>query len=352
MKSRTIFLIVFVLLGGLMLSSCRGSIGTASWPGVSSSGDTLYLSYATGVYSIRITDGNLTWRFPSETKNTIQFYAPILPADSQLIVGDYSNTLYSIDPQNGNQKWVFDDVKGRFIASANTSGDFILAPCTDNNLYAINQKGLLQWTFSESKQPLWAQPVTNGDLVYQGSMDHSLYAVNVSNGNLAWKLDLDGAVVYAPLLADGILYIPTLADTVYAVDTSTQKVLWQFKTDEEVWGIPVMQDGILYFADLSGQIYALDAQSGQVSWRIDAGGSVAGSAGVTSEGLVFLTETGDVLMVNFEGVKQWTRSIDGQLYGTPAIGEDRIVVPVVGGEELLVTFDFNGNQVWTFVPPK
>ena len=73
---------------------------------------------------------------------------------------------------------------------------------------------------------------------------------------------------------------------------------------------------------------------------------------MTSEGLVFLTETGDVLLVNFEGVKQWTRSIDGQLYGTPTVGEDRIVVPVVGGEELLVTYDFRGNQVWTFVPPK
>jgi outer membrane protein assembly factor BamB len=228
----------------------------------------------------------------------------------------------------------------------------ILAPCTDNNLYAINQQGLLQWTFSESKQPLWAQPVTNGDLVYQGSMDHSLYAINLSSGNLAWKVDLDGAVVYAPLLEDGVLYIPTLADTLYAVDTSTQRVLWQFKTDEEVWGVPVIQDGILYFADLSGQIYALDAQSGRLAWRVDAGGSVAGSAGMTSEGLVFLTETGDVLLVNFEGVKQWTRSIDGQLYGTPTVGEDRIVVPVVGGEELLVTYDFRGNQVWTFVPPK
>jgi outer membrane protein assembly factor BamB len=68
--------------------------------------------------------------------------------------------------------------------------------------------------------------------------------------------------------------------------------------------------------------------------------------------VVAATETGDVVLVSFDGVKQWTRSIEGKLYGQPAIGEDRIVVSVMGGENLLVAFDFRGNQVWTFAPPK
>ena len=79
---------------------------------------------------------------------------------------------------------------------------------------------------------------------------------------------------------------------------------------------------------------------------------MVGSAGITEEGLFFATEEGDVLMTSFDGVKQWTRSVEGSLYSTPAIGDDRVIVSVVGGENLLVAFDFRGNEVWTFNPPK
>jgi outer membrane protein assembly factor BamB len=352
MKYRTLLLIAFFLIGGMLLSSCQGAIGTASWPGLSTDEDTLYLSYGPKIYSIRISDGTLIWGFPSETKNTIQFYAPAYPADGQLIVGDFANRLYSIDHQNGSQQWTFDQAKGRWIASVTVVDDIILAPSADNSLYALNLQGQIQWQFEGSSEPLWAQPVANGSLVYQGSMDHTLYAINLTSGTEAWNLELDGAIVYAPLLSDGVLYVVTLADTVYAIDTTSRRILWQFKTDEEVWGVPALHDGTLYFADLKGQIYAVATESGQQAWKMEAGGPVVGSIGLTPDGFVVITETGDVLLVSFEGTKQWTRSIEGKLYGVPAIGDDRIVVPVVEGEQLLVAYDFRGNQVWTFVPPK
>ncbi len=164
--------------------------------------------------------------------------------------------------------------------------------------------------------------------------------------------ELDGAMVSAPLLVDGILYVPTMADTIHAIRTSDQKTMWQFTTEDEAWGTPVLYEEKLFVADLKGNISALDINTGKPVWSVSAGGAVVGSGGLTPDGVVFVTEEGDVLLVSFDGVKQWTRSIDGKLYGVPAIGDDCIVVSVVGGEQLLVAYDFRGNEIWTFAPPK
>ena len=55
-------------------------------------------------------------------------------------------------------------------------------------------------------------------------------------------------------------------------------------------------------------------------------------------------------MVSIDGIKQWTRSVEGKLYGDPVVGTDLIVVAITGGEQLLVAYDFKGNEEWTFTP--
>ena len=357
MKQRYLTLILVILLGAIFLTSCSGAMGASSWPGLSLADDNLYLSYSTSVFALNINDGGIIWRFPSETKNTIQFYAPVAVSNEQLVVGDYGKSLYSIDPKTGSQRWSFNGAKGRWIAGAVitdalNNGNITLAPNGDNNLYALTAEGQLLWTFEGSTEALWAQPVVFEGKAYQVSMDHSLYAIDLKTGTQDWSLKLDGAMVHAPLLSEGVLYISTFGNTLHAIQVNNQVTKWQFKTDDEVWGTPVLHAGNLYFADLSGKIYAVKAQDGSLVWTMNAGGPVAGSAVLTSDGLVFLTETGDVMLVNFEGAKQWTRSIEGKLYGNALIGNDRIIVPVVGKESLLVAYDLRGNEIWSFFPPK
>jgi len=354
MKYRKSIYIAIFLIGAVLFSSCSGSgsIGNSSWPGTSANGDTLYLSNSTAVYAIRMADGNLTWKFPAEAKNTTHFYAPVYSSGDQLIVGDYLNTLYSINPQTGAQNWTFTEATGRYIGGVLVTEDQILAPVSNSNLYALSTSGQKQWVFEDSTQALWAQPVSDGSLIYQASMDHHVYAVDPGTGEQAWNLELDGAVVYAPLLDDGTLYATTLSGTVYAINTDDHQILWQSAIDSGGWGSPVMNEGTLYLGDLSGKIYAVNSVDGSQLWKVEAGGPVVGCGNLTPDGVVFVTETGDVVLVGFDGIKKWTRSIEGKLYGRPAIGDDRIVVSVLNGENLLVAYDFSGNEVWTFVPAK
>ena len=80
--------------------------------------------------------------------------------------------------------------------------------------------------------------------------------------------------------------------------------------------------------------------------------SIAGAPGVLPEGLVFGSETGELIMIDFEGKKIWEEKIEGQLYGMPVVSDDTIVVGVAGGEFLLAAYDFEGNQIWQFTPEK
>jgi outer membrane protein assembly factor BamB len=359
MKSRLLVITLIILISSLFLSSCRGAIGATSWPGLSldQDTDTLYVSYSTGVFAIRIQDGNLLKRYPLEPDNKRLFFAPPAVVGDLVVVGDYAGTTsgldYRLESQGSDvlELWSFSDGNGRLIGSELGLDEMILVPSGNHNLYALDLQGNQQWVFEESEEALWAQPVSDGEFVYQASMDHNLYALNVSNGSKVWSMDVGGAVVYSPLLdEEGVLYVVTLADELIAVQASNHRELWRAETSEEVWGTPVLKDGKLFLGDLSGTIYAFDASTGGLEWKLDAGGAVAGSGGITPEGLVFATEEGDVLMVSFDGVKQWTRNVEGKIYGAPAVGNSRIIVAVTGGDDLLVAFDFNGNQEWIFTP--
>ncbi|MCJ7626051.1 MAG: PQQ-like beta-propeller repeat protein [Anaerolineaceae bacterium] len=359
MKSRLIGITLIIMIGSIFLSSCMGAIGAVSWPGLSLDQDTetLYVSNSTGVFAIRMQDGNMLKRFPVEPDNKRLFFAPPAVIGDLVVVGDYAGTLsgldYRLESQGSDalESWNFSDGNGRMIASALGIDELILVPSGNHNLYALDLQGNQQWVFDESEEGLWAQPVSDGEYVYQASMDHNLYAVKVSNGSKEWSIDVGGAVVYSPLLdEDGVLYVVTLADELIAIQTLNQRELWRAETTEEVWGTPVLKDGILFVGDLSGTIYAFEAATGYLEWKVDAGGAVAGSGGITPEGLVFATEEGDVMLVSFDGVKQWTRNVEGKIYGAPAVGTDLVVVALTGGENLLVAFDFNGNQEWIFTP--
>lgn len=358
MKSRLV-VITLILISSIFLSSCAGAIGATSWPGLTVDQDTetLYVSFSTGVFAIRIQDGKMLKRFPAEPDNKRNFFAPPIVVGDLVVVGDYAGSLSALDYRLESQgsdvleRWDFSDGNGRLIASVLGLDELILVPSGDHNLYALDLQGNLQWVFDESEEGLWAQPVSDGEYIYQASMDHNLYAVRVSNGSKVWNMDVGGAVVYSPLLdEEGVLYVVTLADELIAIQTSNHRELWRAETSEQVWGTPVQKDGKLFLGDLSGTIYAFDAATGRLEWKVDAGGAVAGSGGITPEGLVFATEEGDVLLVSFDGVKQWTRSVDGKIYGAPVVDSNLVFVAVTGGENLVVAFDLNGNEEWSFTP--
>jgi outer membrane protein assembly factor BamB len=292
------------------------------------------------------------WRFPEKAGKG--FYAtPALTTDGQLIVGGYDNILYSINPQNGTQNWTY-TVSGldRWISGALASGEDIYAPNVNRFLYDLDLHGAVKWKH-ETTNANWATPAADDTTLYLPSMDHFLYAIDKKNGTQKWKVDLGGAIAGSPTLSkDGVLYAGTMNNEVVAVDAASGQVSWRFPTSGGVWSSPVIQDKVIYFGDLKGTFYGVDTTTRKATVQITPDGPIVSTPLLLKDRIVFVTESGSVQAIDFSGKILWNHTINGKLYTTPVQAGDHILVAVTQGDQLLAALDQNGNQVWSFTPPK
>jgi outer membrane protein assembly factor BamB len=352
MKNKRIFALILVVFVGMFLSSCTGGVSDINWPGITATDSIVYIASASEVIAMKVSDNSLLWRWPSKVDAMKVYYAPPGIADAQLLVGDYSKTITSLDPNSGNEKWTFTSAKGGFVASPTLVGDTLLIPSVDKKLYALDLQGNLRWTFTTG-QMLWANPVSDGKRVYQAAMDRSLYAIDLVTGEKIWQTQINGAAISAPALSeDGYLFLGNLANEFLCIDAGSGKILWTYNTKGAVWSKPTISSGYVYFGDFAGMIYALNAQTGTVKWSTDTGSPVIASPALLPDKLVFLKENGEVQAVNFDGKSIWSHTIKGKLYSTPAVVNEIIYIPVTTGDSLLVMMDFNGNVVGSFIAPK
>jgi outer membrane protein assembly factor BamB len=350
MKKKIIIIIMFVMLA-LSLSACSGMLNASGWPGISGDEDSVYVAYANQVYALRLKDGSLNWRYPEKVEAARTYYANPAINGSNVIVGDYKNTLSAINIQTGTETWTFEGASNRYIGGALVVGDTILAPNADHNLYALDLNGNLKWKFT-AKQALWSTPIVNEDVVYLSSMDHFLYAINIKSGQSIWEVDMGGAIVYSPSFDTDTIFVATLANEVVAVNANSGAIIWKNKSEVGLWSQPVYNNGVVYYGDTAGKIFAVSATDGSAIWDYVMGEMVSGAPAVMPDGVVFAGENGKLVALDFNGNILWTRSITGKLYTGPVIVDGLLVLGISQGEEVIRAYDFNGNEIWKFTPEK
>lgn len=352
MKISRLPLIFLMLAAALFLGACSGAISASSWPGLSADQNNAYIAHNQYVFSVRLSDGTMVWRFPEKAGTGFYATPSLSPDGKQLVVGGFDKVLYSLKTDSGQTNWTFNGSSDRWISGDLVSGTTIYAPSGDHSLYALDLTGKQLWKYTTGYS-LWAQPAKDDQRLYQPSMDHFLYALSQDKGELIWKTDLGGAILGTPAMGpDGTLYVGTLSNEMFAVNSSDGKIVWRTPTTGGVWSGPVLQGKNLYFGDLSGNFYSMDT-TGKIAWKIQPDGPITGSPLLIKSGLVFGTEAGTLDAVDFNGKILWNRPINGKLYTTPVLAGDKILVTPVSTEAaLLFAFDQNGNQLWTFTPPK
>ncbi len=359
MNYKKLKLLSVLVLGSLLLTAC-GAISSANWPGVSldPSGKYVYAAYGTYVFKVDVSNGSMTWRYP-EAAGTKQFFAPPGVGDSLIVVGDINDGLTGLDASTKAEKWPTNTLaQGKWIAGSIVVGNSVLAPSSDNNVFALStQDGKELWKYT-AKGPFWATPVSDGKVVFAASMDHFLYALNVSDGSLVWEKDLGGACINGlTLTKEGTIYLSTLANEVLSINSSNGNINWRFQAKGSLWAVPVEDNGTVYIGDLNNKVYAINSSDGSSKWEVDGGAPITSAPAITPDGLIFATENGTVFAMNFSGAKSWSQTINsGKLYSAPVVTTGNLVVigilPNAATDPLLVAYDFTGKQAWTFVMPK
>jgi outer membrane protein assembly factor BamB len=349
MKKQHISIMVLFLLT-LVLSACVPGPRVTGAPGITAAADRTYVGYGSYVYALDNRNGTISWRYPDEQNNQIVFYSQPLVTGDSVYIGDLANNFYKLDAETGEMVWTFSGAKGYYIGRAAENDGVVFAPSNDGTLYALDGSGELLWSF-ETGHYLWAQPLISDNTIFLGSMDHHLYALSLG-GEERWSTELSGAIVSAPIASEdgGTLYVGTLGKEIVALDAASGDILWQFQTEASVWGSPLQHADGLFFADSAGNLYSLSDDGSETRWQLEAGGALIGGLAMIEDGFVLATEAGLVKAFDFDGSPIWEATLEGEVYQSPAVSGENLLVGTINGDRLVYAFNLAGVQLWSMTP--
>jgi outer membrane protein assembly factor BamB len=366
MRKKLIF-ITTILLGAFLLSACAGGpVHGATWPGLATDGNLIYLADGPFLYAVSLGDGRQIWRYPAERKNELVFYStPAVTPDGLVIIGSAGtdHSLIALNPTDINpdtnapfEAWRFTGAKDHWMAAPLVFENKLFAVNGDGNLYVLDlqdERSSKEATIVElDAGRLWSQPITDGERVYITSLDHLVIAVDATTYKVLWHENLGGAVPGSAVLGeDGNLYVGSLASQLEKFDPATGKHETVLKAENWVWSTPSLDGESLYFGDVAGNLYSYNTSTGDLNWSpVKPDAAIPASPLVREDYILLATESGSVFAVDREGKVLWNQPIGGKIYTTPIRVGDLTVVAPLETDFYLVALDPNGRQVWTFTP--
>lgn len=363
---------IFLLLISLFLVGCGSRVNNANWPGMTSDGSRIYVAYGPGVLAYDVESQRTLWTFPTETRAGLFFYAAPSVQDERVIFGDYGVaggmfsptirvSVYAVDG-DGNPIWPENnmDATASIVAPPLQVGNQVFVGSSDNKLLALDATtGQQEWVF-ETGHSIWGQPTYKDGTLYVASLDKTAYALNAADGSLKWQANLSGALPSQMVTDSDLVYVSSFDRQVHALEVDTGTERWSAPAEDWVWGAPTLAGDTLFYGDIKGNLYAVSATSGEAIWQKTAVGAIQTNVLVV-DNVVYVasggnSETGLGSLAAFaadSGEQLWQKETSGPLYTAPVIVNDMLVVAVTGttAPDLLIGFDFDGNQLWTVPHP-
>ena len=366
--------ILIFILATIVLAGCSTSFATGNWPGLSSDGQKVYVSYGTGVAAYDVASQSQAWTFPDEASRIPIFAAPSV-ADQRIIIADFGApggffspgnvvTIYALEEtSSGNLStiWSANEVtQASIVAPPLQIDDSVFLGTADNHVLALDAiNGTLLWDF-EVGNSVWGQPTYKDGTIFVAVLDKKVYAIDAESGAAVWDepATLEGALASRPIVDSDLIYVSSFDGQLHALSISNGELVWSANGQDWIWGAPALVDGVLYFVDVQGNAYAVDSETGDELWSQSIGLAVQTSPVVVndvmyiaSEGMAE-TEVGTLTaLATADGRQLWQQTTPAPLYTTPVVAADTIVVALESETALLIGFDLEtGSQQWQYLP--
>jgi outer membrane protein assembly factor BamB len=347
-------LLSLIGMAALALSAC-GTATKVSWPGLAADANNAYLANGNLLHAARLSDGLQLWSFPEKSSGQAFISNPVIAPDGQVLIASAGtdNGVYSLDPQTGRENWPAPLVAdNHWVAPPLVVGDTLYAANNNGSLYAAElETGFLKWSLPLADS-LWSAPTYNGKLIFAASLDHTLYAVDPVRQRVVWQRDLEGSAPgSATISSDGTtVYVGSFGSKVFALDAESGEVRWTAEARDWVWGAPAESGDTVFAADLTGRVYSLASADGQNAWpSLVPDGAIIADPVVLDDGVLVATESGSLYAFDSQGSKVWDITVGGQIYTTPVIIGDKILVAPMKGDSLISAVSLDGKLLpWTF----
>lgn len=215
----------------------------------------------------------------------------------------------------------------------------LLVGSADYRLHAVADAGRKLWAYQTGGR-VYSSPLPNGDDVYFGSDDGKLYKVDVDSGTLVWEFTTGDKIRSSPALADGRVYFASFDGSLYAIDAQGGQLVWQASLAKFTRSSPAVADGKVFIGDEGGVMQAFDATSGSPLWKSEKlAGFISNCPVVTSAGVLFGSESGELALVATDGATRWTKSLGTRLTGQPLATRSQLYLPTETGLQVLKLAD-------------
>ncbi len=347
-------LFTLIVLAALALSAC-GAAPNVSWPGLAADANNAYLANGHVLYAARLSDGLKLWSFPEKSGAQVFVSNPVIGTGGQVLVASAGadNGVYSLDPANGRENWAAPLVaNNHWVASPLVVGDTVYAANNNGSLYAAElETGFMKWSLPLAGS-LWSAPTSNGKLIFVTSLDHRVYAVDPESKQVAWQVDLAGSAPgSAAVSSDGsTVYVGSFGKKVFALDAASGAIRWTAETQDWVWGAPAQSGDSVFAADINGRLYSLGTVHGKNAWpSLSPDGAITASPVALADGVLVATESGSLFAFDGTGTKSWDINVGGQIYTTPVISGDMILVAPMKADFLIRAVSPDGKLLpWEF----
>lgn len=214
-------------------------------------------------------------------------------------------------------------------------------------LRLFRQPGLEPLTPFAAGDEVTAAAAFYRDRVYYADWEGVLRARSL-RGARVFEYRTRAEVTASPLATARRVYLAGRDGYLYSL-THEGELEWAFEAGGHISAGPTLYRGMLFAASESGWLFALEPTSGKLIYKVETGPIHAHIP--AAEGLLILpTWAGEVHA--FDPLMRevlWTYDVEGELWGSPAVGEGRVYV--AGWSGVLYALDLlTGDEVWTAEP--
>lgn len=296
----------------------------------------------------------LSWRWYGKTT--------VAPRSQPMIVGDnvvvgVGRRVYAVNAASGATTWAFPpngDAGGEFSVSPAISGDIIVAPSTNNFIYAIDRTaGTAKWSMNLGTTNA-RSVLANKGVFYVFTNDDRILGLNADNGSKAWMTDyeVNGNVVGMPTLTDDHLIFFTTGGKLVGLNVTTKQPSWEISVGSaSPEGGPIAYGQSVYVVSGS-QIAQINPRTGRTGWVATLPERPVGSVAMSPKGGAAVTENGKVYTFDTFGKLTRQQPInlgDGYVSGGPQTAGGNIFVRMRAGSLVLIDPSrTSGEVIWEY----
>ncbi len=165
--------------------------------------------------------------------------------DGKVFPGSYDPHQMALDARTGEVLWDTETRTPMVFSGAYYEGKFFRGGTHDNTLYCFNAtNGEIIWTYDpQTKDGYFCiGPAVAYGIVYELNKDGYLYALDVDTGELVWKYQGPGTMIFPgnPTVADGKIYATTGQTASYtAQESESEFVCLDAYTGQLLWMLPI-----------------------------------------------------------------------------------------------------------------